>query len=333
MHEHHRNFDKTICQSTVVVQSMNTTTSSLILFGGYGRVLFAGKRIHRTLCDIPHFQAEANSVPFSEEEDIMMKVRSITSRPASLATQMKCGRKTTLVNRGRGRALVKRVVRAEFDASQQETESNVPTIDSLDIGYNEYPSVQNHLGADVFANMEEEASLLIERLEVDEEGAAPSPIILEGGGGGEVAPSLDVPAVQMTTAQEFEEARQQLEAVWAVESEEPSSKNQPWDTMFKTISPKTRSVLLLNLGAFLFGSNQAVIKSAEASMSPSILSFIRFAIAASVFTPRIVRGLQDKDLRNASMELGLWLFGGYTTQVWSYSCRHYIPKFVVNCQS
>lgn len=73
-------------------------------------------------------------------------------------------------------------------------------------------------------------------------------------------------------------------------------------------------MLMLNLGAMLFGSNQVVIKSTEALLEPGALSAIRFAIAAVCFTPWILKGLQNKKMLRPATELAGWLFGGYTAQ-------------------
>lgn len=73
-------------------------------------------------------------------------------------------------------------------------------------------------------------------------------------------------------------------------------------------------MLMLNLGAMLFGSNQVVIKTTESTLAPGTLSALRFCIAAMCFTPWIIKGLKDKKLTMAAAELGGWLFGGYTAQ-------------------
>jgi len=75
-----------------------------------------------------------------------------------------------------------------------------------------------------------------------------------------------------------------------------------------------KGMLLLNLGAALFGCNQVVIKEAEELLSPGSLSALRFAIAAACFLPAITRGLRDSALRASALELGLYLFLGYTLQ-------------------
>ncbi|KAK9800334.1 hypothetical protein WJX73_004585 [Symbiochloris irregularis] len=73
-------------------------------------------------------------------------------------------------------------------------------------------------------------------------------------------------------------------------------------------------MIALNVGAVLFGSNQVVIKSVEHDLSPNSLSALRFLIAAVCFSPLAVKGLQKAKLRTAALELGFWLFGGYTAQ-------------------
>eukprot|EP01023_Acetabularia_acetabulum_P024822 TRINITY_DN2388_c0_g1_i3.p1 TRINITY_DN2388_c0_g1~~TRINITY_DN2388_c0_g1_i3.p1 ORF type:complete len:415 (-),score=76.07 TRINITY_DN2388_c0_g1_i3:3178-4422(-) len=81
-------------------------------------------------------------------------------------------------------------------------------------------------------------------------------------------------------------------------------------------SGSIKGMVLLNIGALLFGSNQVAIKTTEEILAPSALSAIRFLIAALVFSPKIIRGLQKPELRLAAMELGCWLFGGYQAQAY-----------------
>lgn len=75
-----------------------------------------------------------------------------------------------------------------------------------------------------------------------------------------------------------------------------------------------KGMLLLNLGAALFGSNMVAIKAAEDSMSSTALSATRFGIAALAFAPYVWRGLKLPQVRRSAAELALWLFGGYTAQ-------------------
>ncbi|CAL5228166.1 g11247 [Coccomyxa viridis] len=80
------------------------------------------------------------------------------------------------------------------------------------------------------------------------------------------------------------------------------------------MSTAVQGMILLNISAALFGSNQVVIKLAEHDISVSALSALRFGIAALCFAPAAVRGLRNKEMRLTALELGMWLFGGYTAQ-------------------
>lgn len=57
-----------------------------------------------------------------------------------------------------------------------------------------------------------------------------------------------------------------------------------------------------------------MIKEAEEILSPASLSALRFVIAAACFAPAAARALEDKELRKSALELGAWLFAGYTMQ-------------------
>jgi len=75
-----------------------------------------------------------------------------------------------------------------------------------------------------------------------------------------------------------------------------------------------KGMLLLNLGAALFGCNQVVIKEAEEILSPASLNALRFVVAGACFAPAAVRGFRNPDLRKAAAELGAYLFLGYSMQ-------------------
>eukprot|EP01026_Neomeris_dumetosa_P055725 TRINITY_DN5076_c0_g1_i3.p2 TRINITY_DN5076_c0_g1~~TRINITY_DN5076_c0_g1_i3.p2 ORF type:complete len:399 (+),score=36.97 TRINITY_DN5076_c0_g1_i3:1264-2460(+) len=95
------------------------------------------------------------------------------------------------------------------------------------------------------------------------------------------------------------------------EETEESTQRGELDQKF---SGSIKGMILLNIGAMLFGSNQVAIKTTEEVLAPTALSAIRFFVAAAVFSPNIVRGLQKPGLRSAALELGCWLFGGYQAQ-------------------
>mmetsp|Transcript_15861 Transcript_15861/g.30385 ORF Transcript_15861/g.30385 Transcript_15861/m.30385 type:complete len:435 (+) Transcript_15861:160-1464(+) len=76
-----------------------------------------------------------------------------------------------------------------------------------------------------------------------------------------------------------------------------------------------KALALLNLAAMLFGSTTVVISSVtEAGLQPSLLTVLRFAIAASVFLPQASQGLSEPVLRRNGAELSFWLFAGYLCQ-------------------
>ena len=72
---------------------------------------------------------------------------------------------------------------------------------------------------------------------------------------------------------------------------------------------QVQGMLLLNLGAMLFGSNQVVIKTAEDVLSPVALNALRFGMAALCFAPLLPRALRQPNMLRPSLELGAWLTG------------------------
>lgn len=86
--------------------------------------------------------------------------------------------------------------------------------------------------------------------------------------------------------------------------------------------PSTGTALfLLNTVAIIWGSQHAVIKLAldgsESALSPSGLSFLRFAVAAAASLPFTVPKLGTNALKSAlgpGLELGFWMFAGYAAQ-------------------
>jgi hypothetical protein len=74
-------------------------------------------------------------------------------------------------------------------------------------------------------------------------------------------------------------------------------------------SGSLKGMLLLNLGALLFGSNQVVIKTAEEVLSPFALDALRFGAAAICFLPFLPRALKQEGIILPAAELGLWLTG------------------------
>lgn len=99
-----------------------------------------------------------------------------------------------------------------------------------------------------------------------------------------------------------------------VDTEEtvPDEEKQP----SRWTATHAQGLLLLNLSAMLFGSNQVAIKQTEELLSGGALSAGRFGLAALFFLPSILKGLKNKPARNAAAELGLWLFAGYQLQAY-----------------
>ena len=104
-----------------------------------------------------------------------------------------------------------------------------------------------------------------------------------------------------------------------------SSSSSPFFSFsfFPPLPPAVSGMLAINLGAALFGSNMVAVKLAQSGgASPAALSAGRFALAAAVFLPSAVAALrkQEREKKASSMltqsgvELGMWLFGGYTGQ-------------------
>jgi drug/metabolite transporter (DMT)-like permease len=93
----------------------------------------------------------------------------------------------------------------------------------------------------------------------------------------------------------------------------PAEQGSPFDLFNRFLTPAVRGMLLLNLGAALFGSNQVIIKTSEELMSPTALNALRFTCAAMCFVPFIPRALKSVPIPSAT-ELGCWLTLGYTFQ-------------------
>ena len=70
-----------------------------------------------------------------------------------------------------------------------------------------------------------------------------------------------------------------------------------------------KGMVLLNVGAALFGSNMVVIKTAEAGLSPTMLNALRFTLAAACFAPLLPRALKERSMLRPALELGAWLTG------------------------
>ncbi|KAK3263298.1 hypothetical protein CYMTET_27888 [Cymbomonas tetramitiformis] len=89
--------------------------------------------------------------------------------------------------------------------------------------------------------------------------------------------------------------------------------NPRWEGL-REISPRFRGLLLLNCLTVLFGSNMTVLKDVEEALSATDLAAVRFTLAAFALLPLLPRALEDRGLRRAGGELGVWLGTAYLTQ-------------------
>jgi hypothetical protein len=95
----------------------------------------------------------------------------------------------------------------------------------------------------------------------------------------------------------------------------PAPQKPGWD-----IGGTLKGMLLLNLGAFLFGSNQVVIKTTEEALSPIALDALRFGIAALCFVPLLPRAFKQQAMLLPALELGVWLTGVHAVLSSDRSC-------------
>lgn len=72
---------------------------------------------------------------------------------------------------------------------------------------------------------------------------------------------------------------------------------------------------MLNVLVLLCASNWVIVKEAEAaSADPEVFTALRFGVAALAFTPWLAKGLRERGIVIAGLELGLWSALGYLTQ-------------------
>ncbi|OMO51412.1 Tubulin [Corchorus olitorius] len=89
------------------------------------------------------------------------------------------------------------------------------------------------------------------------------------------------------------------------------AKNRPlWQNLLFA-SKKIRSIVLLNFITIVYASDIPVIKTVETIMDPAPFSAVRFVMSAIPFLPFVVRARDDVKIRNAGIELGLWVSLGY----------------------
>ncbi|KAL5697412.1 hypothetical protein ACHQM5_030729 [Ranunculus cassubicifolius] len=79
-------------------------------------------------------------------------------------------------------------------------------------------------------------------------------------------------------------------------------------------SKKVRSILLLNVITVIYASNIPVIKEVEAIMDPAVFTVIRFTVSAIPFIPFVLRTRGNVQIRDAGLELGIWVSLGYLMQ-------------------
>ncbi|KAJ6899108.1 hypothetical protein NC652_025562 [Populus alba x Populus x berolinensis] len=79
-------------------------------------------------------------------------------------------------------------------------------------------------------------------------------------------------------------------------------------------SRKVRSIILLNVITVVYASNIPVVKEIEAVMDPATFTVVRFVVSAIPFLPFALQSWDDARIRNAGIELGIWVSLGYLTQ-------------------
>ncbi|KAJ6295123.1 hypothetical protein OIU76_023093 [Salix suchowensis] len=87
-------------------------------------------------------------------------------------------------------------------------------------------------------------------------------------------------------------------------------KKQPWKKVLFA-SDKIKSILLLNVITIVYASNIPVVKAVEEMMDAAAFSAVRFVVSAIPFLPFVFRARDDVQIRNAGIELGLWVSLGY----------------------
>ncbi|CAL4935505.1 unnamed protein product [Urochloa decumbens] len=79
-------------------------------------------------------------------------------------------------------------------------------------------------------------------------------------------------------------------------------------------SKKTRSIIMLNALTVIYASDIPVLKEVEALTEPAVFNMVRFVGAAIPFIPFAVRAFGDRHVRNAGLELGVWVSLAYLAQ-------------------
>ena len=78
---------------------------------------------------------------------------------------------------------------------------------------------------------------------------------------------------------------------------------------FSFFAGSLKGMILLNIGALLFGSNQVVIKVVEEVLSPATLNALRFGTASLCFLPWLPAAFRSASMIQPALELGIWLTG------------------------
>ncbi|KAJ4713524.1 Drug/metabolite transporter [Melia azedarach] len=76
-------------------------------------------------------------------------------------------------------------------------------------------------------------------------------------------------------------------------------------------SKKIKSILLLNVITIVYASDIPVLKAVEEIMDPAAFCAVRFFMSAIPFLPFMFQARDDVKIRNAGIELGLWVSLGY----------------------
>ncbi|XP_039831867.1 uncharacterized protein LOC120692580 isoform X1 [Panicum virgatum] len=79
-------------------------------------------------------------------------------------------------------------------------------------------------------------------------------------------------------------------------------------------SKKSRSIIILNALTVIYASDIPVLKEVEALTEPAVFNMVRFVVAAIPFVPFAVRAFGDRRVRNAGLELGVWVSLAYLAQ-------------------
>ncbi|KAL7090841.1 hypothetical protein ACP275_12G067500 [Erythranthe tilingii] len=80
------------------------------------------------------------------------------------------------------------------------------------------------------------------------------------------------------------------------------------------LSPRVRSIILLNAITLVYASNIPIVKEVEAIIDPKAFTVVRFVLATIPFIPFVYWARSDARTRRAGIELGFWASLGYILQ-------------------